>query len=421
MKQKILPVGILGLFVSAAILAASCSTSKVQLDEKSLDAKAKEIHGRILSVDTHCDTASTMTRASWDVGERHEPGKPGSGKIDLPRMAEGRLDALFFGVFVGQGELTPQGYQKAKERANQELDGIDKMCAKYPNLVGLAKTPSDAIRLKAEGKRAAFIGMENGYPVDRDLALLKSFYDRGVRYLTLCHSADNDICDSSTDRRNPEDRGLSDFGRQVVAECNRLGIMVDVSHISDKSFYDVIRATKTPIIASHSCCRALVDNPRNLTDDMIRTLARNGGVLQMCFLSGYLKAPQPNPEREKALKELEAKYGVVRDIKDETLRGKAMQERQAVMQKYPQERASVKDIVDHIDHVVKVAGIDYVGIGTDFDGGGGVIGCDDVSEMFHVTMELLRRGYKEKEIRKIWGGNIMRVLQRVIDFSQMTK
>jgi membrane dipeptidase len=421
MKRRISLLGVFGLLVSMAILATSCSASKVQLDEKSLEAKAKTIHSRILSVDTHCDTPSRMTTGTYDVGERHDPAKTGNYKIDLPRMVEGRLDALFFGVFVGQGALTPEAYQKAKERALQELDAIDKMCQKYPNLVGPATTPADAYRLKKEGRRIAFIGMENGYPIGRDLSLLKAFYDRGVRYVTLCHSADNDICDSSTG--NPEDRGLSDFGRQVVAECNRLGIMVDVSHMSDKSFADVVRATKAPIFASHSCCRALCDSPRNLTDDMLRALAKNGGVLQMCILSGYLKAPRPNPEREKALKELEAKYGPrrnLRNVQDEALRKKAMQEYQELMQKFPpdpQDRATVKDVVDHIDHVVKVVGIDYVGIGTDFDGGGGVIGCDDVSEMFHLTMELLRRGYSEKEIRKIWGGNIMRALQEVIDVS----
>jgi membrane dipeptidase len=421
MKRRISPVWFFGLLVSMAILTTSCSASKVQLDEKGLEAKAKAIHSRILSVDTHCDTPSVMTRSNWNIGERHEPGQPGSGKIDLPRMVEGRLDALFFGVFVGQGALTPEGYQKAKERALQELEAIDKMCQKYPNLVGLATTPADAYRLKKEGKRIAFIGMENGYPIDKDLSLLEGFYMRGVRYVTLCHSADNDICDSSTDRRNPEDQGLSDFGREVVAECNRLGIMVDVSHMSDKSFADVIRATKAPIFASHSCCRALCDSPRNLTDDMLRALAKNGGVLQMCILSSYLKAPRPNPEREKALKELEAKYGPRRNlqnVQDEALRKKVMQEYQDVQQKYPQDRATVKDIVDHIDHVVKIVGIDYVGIGTDFDGGGGVIDCDDVSEMYHITMELLGRGYSEKEIQKIWGGNIMRVLEKVIDISK---
>ena len=260
--------------------------------------------------------------------------------------------------------------------------------------------------------------MENGYPIGEDLSLIETYAKRGVRSITLCHSGDNQICDSGTDRRNPEDKGLSEFGRKVVAECNRLGIMVDISHASDKSFFDVLQASRAPIFASHSCCRALCDNPRNLTDDMIRALAKKGGVLQMCFLSGYLKAPRPNPEREKALKELEAKYGPRRNlqsVKDESLRAKAMAEYQAVMQKFPEERATVKDIVDHIDHVVKVAGIDYIGIGSDFDGGGGVNGCADVREMFHVTVELLRRGYTEPQIRKIWGGNIMRVLRKAID------
>jgi len=183
----------------------------------------------------------------------------------------------------------------------------------------------------------------------------------------------------------------------------------------------VLKVTKAPIIASHSCCRALCDNARNLTDGQIRALARNGGVLQMCFLGSYLKAPKPNPERDKALKELEAKYGPrrnIQSIQDEALRAKATQEFRAVMQKYQEERATVKDIVDHIDHIIKIVGVDYAGIGTDFDGGGGVTGCGDVSEMFHVTMEMLRRGYSEKNIQKIWGGNIMRVLQKVIDIAK---
>jgi membrane dipeptidase len=402
----------------AAALLAACSTAPVKMDNVSLEAKARAIHARILSVDTHCDTPMMMSRGTWDISQRHEPGKQGSGLIDLPRMKEGCLDALFFGAFVGQGELSPQAYAKAKERADAMIAAVDAMCAKNPGLVEKAVTPADAYRIKATGKRIAFIGMENGYPIGTDLGLIEAYAKKGVRYITLCHSADNQICDSGTDRRNPEDKGLSEFGRKVVAECNRWGIMVDVSHMSDKSFFDVLQASRAPIFASHSCCRALCDNPRNLTDDMIKALARKGGVLQMCFLSGYLKAPKPNPEREKALKELEAKYGPRRSlqsVQDEALRAKAIQAYQAVSLKYPEERASVKDIVDHIEHVIKLVGVDYVGIGTDFDGGGGVSDCPDVSRMYRVTMELLRRGYGEKEIGKIWGGNIMRVLQKVIE------
>ena len=417
--MKKIPMSSIVSMMFVLILAACAQApAPVKLDDASLEAKAKGIHDRILSVDTHCDTPGALLRPGWNIAEGHEFGKQGSGLVDLPRMKEGRLDAMFFGVFTGQGELTPQGYGKVRERAAALLDAIDKMCAANPGLIGKATTPAEAARLKKDGKLIAFIGMENGYPIGEDLSLIETYAKRGVRYITLCHSGDNQICDSGTDRRNPEDKGLSEFGRKVVAECNRFGIMIDISHASDKSFFDILQASRAPIFASHSCCRALCDNPRNLTDDMIRALAKKGGVLQMCFLSGYLKAPRPNPEREKALKELEAKYGPRRNlqsVKDESLRAKAMAEYQAAMQKFPEERATVKDIVDHIDHVVKVAGIDFIGIGTDFDGGGGVAGCADVSEMFQVTMELLRRGYTESQIRKIWGGNIMRVLQKAID------
>lgn len=418
--KKILRFGVFIPILIIAFSSVSCRPAKVALDEKSLEARAKELHARILTVDTHCDTPSRMTNPNWDIGQRHDPGLRESGLIDLPRMVEGGLDALFFAVFVGQGELTPQGYAKAKDRAIQELDAIHGMVQKYPNFIGLAVSPADAFLLKKEHKRIAFIGMENGYPVGKDLTLLSEYYKQGIRYLTLCHSGDNDICDSSSDRRNPEDRGLSEFGRKVVAECNRLGIMIDVSHMSDRSFYDVIKTSRAPIIASHSCCRALCDSSRNLTDDMIRALAKNGGVLQMCFLSSYLRAPKPNPERDKALKELEDKYGArrnIQNIQEEALRAKAMKEYQAVMEKYPQDRAAVKDIVDHIDHVIRLVGVDFVGIGTDFDGGGGVTDCSDVSQMFRVTMEMIRRGYAERQIQKIWGGNIMRVLQKVMDIS----
>lgn len=420
MKKILKPVAGLAILTSVVLMAA-CAVAPVQLDEKSLEAKAWELHAKILTVDTHCDTAMSMTRPNWDIGERHEPGKPGSGLIDLPRMKEGGLDALFFGCFVGQGARTPEGYAQARTRVLLMLDAVDKMGEKYPNLVAKATTPADAYRIKKEGKRVAFIGIENGYAIGKDLSLVGQYAKRGVRYLTLVHSSDNDICASATDRNHPEDEGLSDFGRQVVAECNRQGVMVDVSHMSEKSFYDVLKVTKAPIFASHSCCRAICDNPRNLTDDQMRALAKNGGVLQMCFLSGYLKAPKPNPERDKAVKELETKYGPqrnVRNIQDEALRTKATQEFQALRQKYPDERATVKDIVDHFDHIIKVVGVDYAGIGTDFDGGGGVADCADVSRMYRVTMEMLRRGYSDKDIQKIWGGNIMRVLQKVIDAAQ---
>jgi membrane dipeptidase len=405
------------LILGAAGLAA-CAPRSVVLDEASLEARARALHARILSVDTHCDTPMMMLRGSFDMGQRHETGKPGSGLIDLPRMKEGCLDALFFGVFTGQGELSESGYARVKDLADRMIAAVDAMCAKYPDLVGKATTPADAYRIKAAGKRIAFLGMENGYPIGLDKSRVKAFAAKGIRYITLCHSGDNQICDSGTDRRDPQDRGLSDFGRQVVAECNRNGVMIDVSHISDKSFYDVLAASRTPIFASHSCCRALCDNPRNLSDDMIRALAAKGGVVQICFLTDYLRPVKPDPARDKAFQDLEAKYGPqrgLRNLSDEALRAKAMQEFQTVNQRFPREKASVKDVVDHVDHIVQLAGIDHAGFGTDFDGGGGLADCADASQMYRVTMELIRRGYHEKDIAKLWGGNIMRVLQKAID------
>ena len=413
MKSKTVRI----LAASVAVLTLGLPGCRPKPGEKDVARNAEEIHLRVLTVDTHCDTPMRMVSSGWDMSVRHEPGRR-SGCIDLPRMLEGGLDAEFFAVFTGQGPLTDVGYAEARQSAAAALDAVDAMCAGHPDLVALAFSPEDAYRLEKEGRRAAFVGMENGYPVGTDLSLVRTYYDRGVRYLTLCHSSDNDICDSSTDRDDPEDRGLSDFGRQVVAECNRLGMMIDVSHSSDRSLAEILELTQAPVIASHSCARALCDHPRNLSDDMLRAVAENGGVIQICFVSGFLKKQKSNPEREKAMADLREKYGSFRDIKDEDVRRKVREEYEALYEKYPGDRAEVRDIVDHVDHVVRLIGVDHVGFGTDFDGGGGVEGCDDVSDMPRLTEELLRRGYSEEDIRKIWGGNIMRVFSEVIRTAQ---
>ncbi|MEE8604494.1 MAG: dipeptidase [Candidatus Aminicenantaceae bacterium] len=408
MKQRYFTSGL--FFLAIGLLLISCTS---QTDEADLLIRAKDIHERVLTVDTHADTPSRLLREGWIIGEWHNPEERSSGCIDLPRMKEGGLDAEFFAVFVGQGERTPEGYVRAKERADRLLEALYQMEKDHPDLVEIATTPDDAYRLEKLGKRAAFIGMENGYPIGKDLEMVKYFYDRGVRYITLCHGGDNDICDSSFERRNPEDNGLTDFGKEVVSECNRLGIMVDVSHASDKSFFDILQTTKAPVIASHSSVRAICDHPRNLTDEMLKALAENGGVIQICFVSSFVKTPEPNPERDAATAQLEEKYGSRSDISDAETRKKWREEYMAIREKFPEERAAIKDIIDHIDHVVDLIGVDYVGMGTDFDGGGGVDGCDDVSDMPNITEELVRRGYSDEDIQKIWGGNLMRVFREV--------
>ena len=409
MKTSPIGIGLLGLLICFFIAACAGDDAGLSLEER-----AARLHAEALTVDTHCDTPMAMIGEGFDIGIRHAPG-PRAPKIDLPKMIEGGLDAEFFAAFVGQGDRTPEGYARARRRAEAAIAAVHKMCEDYPDMVGLALTPDDACRLEKEGRRAAFIGMENGYPIGRDLGLVEEYFNQGVRYITLCHSSDNDICDSSTERREPDDNGLSEFGKQVVAECNRLGILVDVSHASDGSFRDILKATAAPVIASHSSTRALCDHPRNLSDDMLLALRENGGVIQVCFVSSFVKTEPPNPERDQALAALQRKYGSNREDMDEETRKKAREEYMAVYENYPRAQATLRDLVDHIDHIVQLIGIDHVGIGTDFDGGGGVEGCDDVSEMPNVTRELLRRGYSDQDIHKIWGGNFMRVFRRVIE------
>jgi len=404
--------------VAALLLAAAGPVSA----QDAVAEKALLWHERALTVDTHCDTPFLLLQEGWDIGQRHPTGERGSGCQDLPRMKEGGLDASFFAVFVGQGPRTPEGHAKAREKADTILDAMEAMFAQYPHLCGPALTPADARRLEKEGKRAIFIGMENGYPLGHDPALIDHFARRGVRYVTLAHTSDNDICDSSTDRRDPEDRGLSEWGRQVVRRLNDLGVMVDVSHISDRSFYEVLALSRAPVIASHSCARALSGHPRNLSDEMLLALKKNGGVIQLCILDDYVKMPPANPERDQALeafhRRIHETYGGWSAIKAPEERAKVEAEYDALKARYPQPPVTVKDAVDHIDHIVRLIGVDHVGIGTDFDGGGGLADCRDVTELKNITIELARRGYSEEQVAKIWGGNFLRVMQQVIDLDK---
>lgn len=365
---------------------------------------AEKIHEKTLTVDTHCDTPMDMARSDFDLGERHA-----EGCVDFPRMIEGGLDAEFFAVFTSQGPRTDTAFDKVYGYALEVLETIHKNVEKNSGVAEIASSPEDAYRLKKAGKISAFIGIENGYPIGKDISRVRELYDRGARYITLCHTRNNDICDSSTDPKGQEHNGLSLFGVEVVKEMNSLGMMIDVSHISDKAFYDVLKLSVAPVIASHSSCRALCGSPRNLTDDMLLALKANGGVIQICILSGYIKTPDPNPELEAKLKELSEKYGDFGSLPDD--KKKLVRSEYREIQKKHEKLATVKDVIDHIDHVVQVIGVEYVGIGTDFDGGGGVEGCKTVAEMKNITVELLRRGYTRVDLAKIWGGNIMRVFK----------
>ena len=326
--------------------------------------KAKEIHSRILSVDTHTDTPLWFTRGAFSLGWRK------SNQVSIQKMEEGYLDSQFLAAFLAQKELDAESSQKAVEKCQKMLEGIFADVEKYKDYCGIALTEEDALRLKAEGKKAFFLGIENGYGIGKDIKNIKKYKDMGVQYMTLCHSYDNDICNSSSNTADAS-KGLTPFGRKVVKEMNKVGMLIDISHASEGTFWDAIKYSKDPIFASHSSVKALCDHDRNLTDEQLRALAKNGGVIHICIYGGYLN----------------------KDAK----------------------AASIEDVVAHIDHAVKVAGIDHVGIGSDFDGGGGVLGCNGDNDMINITVKLLEKGYSEEDIRKIWGGNFFRVLDQVIN------
>lgn len=374
-----------------------------------ISKKVKKAHAKAITVDTHCDTPMALLDEGFSVGERNEAPQ---SRVDFPRMEEGGLDAIFFAAFTSQRERTPENTQKAYEMANQMIEKTYEVCEENSNMAEVATEPADVVRLKKESKRAIYIGMENGFPLGIDIDRVEEFYKKGVRYITLCHSSNNDVCDSSTDKKGPEHNGLSAFGKEVVKEMNRLGMMIDVSHISDKSFYDVIEISKDPVIASHSSVRSIAHHNRNMTDDMIKTLAKNGGVIQICLLDDYVKDPDTTTIRFQKEKELRASYAKWEDLSDDE-KAAVRKEWRSLDEKYPKELPTVADYVDHIDHVVQLAGIDYVGIGSDFDGGGGLKDCKDVSELPNITAEMLKRGYSEEDIAKVWGGNFLRVFSAV--------
>jgi microsomal dipeptidase-like Zn-dependent dipeptidase/gamma-glutamyl-gamma-aminobutyrate hydrolase PuuD len=347
------------------------------VSEAELYRRAKEIHQRIYSIDSHCDTPMFFPYGI-DIGKRNpalkvNPQDLGASenkpvnynlKVDVPQMQDGMLDATFMVAYLHQGARDAKTSQKTVEKTESILKEVIRQVEKNQSTAGIARTFDDLKRLKAEGKKAVFLGVENGYGLGKDIRNVEKFAKMGVRYITLSHNGDNDICDAAV-RSKQEHNGLSEFGRQVVREMNRLGVMVDISHTSEKTSFDVLEISTAPVIASHSSAKKLCNHPRNISDKLMRAIAGKGGVIQVCLYSGFLK-----------------KSG----------------------------KATVKDAVDHIDYIVKTVGIDHVGIGSDFDGGGELLGCKSVSEFPQITIELLRRGYSEEAIAKIWGGNLMRVL-----------
>ena len=396
----------LTLCLISVILMSFTSTT----DPAKFEKKAQRIHEKCLTLDTHCDTPMLMVKPGFSVRDEH---KSPESRVDLPRMKKGGLDAMFFAVFTSQKPRTEANYKSNYALANQMLDSIHSMLKHNSDLATLALKADDLAKIEKTGKRAIYIGMENGFPIAKDISRVEEFYKKGVRYITLCHSYHNDICDSSSDSKPAEHNGVSEFGKQVIAEMNRLGMLVDLSHASDKSFFDAIELSKAPIIASHSSVRAIAQHNRNMTDEMIKKLAAKGGVIQICLLDDYIKNPDTTTVKFHRMKQLKAKRNSVQGEMTEAQKEAYSKEWDEIEAMDQDKLPTVKDVCDHIDHVKKLVGVDYVGIGSDFDGGGGMLDCADVSQFPNITKELLRRGYTETEIRKIWGGNLLRVFREV--------
>lgn len=330
------------------------------IEEARIFRQAKELHQRIVTLDSHTDTPMIFP-GHFNIGEKQ------GGKVNLPFMEEGRIDAAFMVAYIPQGERDEASLAKATAYAEERLKEVIRQEQLNTTRMGIARTPDDLLRLKQAGKKAIFLGIENGYALGKDVNNVRKFRDMGVSYITLCHNGDNDLCDSA--RGKGEWKGLSPLGKQMVAEMNRLGVMVDISHAAESTFYDVLACSRYPIIASHSSARALCNHPRNLTDDQLKAIAGQGGVVQLCLYKGFI-----NEEAEKA---------------------------------------SVSDAIRHINHMVDLIGVEHVGIGSDFDGDGELIGCRASNELINITMLLLKEGYSETDISRIWGGNFLRVMRQV--------
>ena len=391
--------------VGLSIAIPAFVSTQTGSNDVGVSAAARQLHDHAIVIDTHDDTTQRLLfEKGFDLGQRHT-----NGNIDIPRMREGGLDALFFSIWVPSDVTGPP----AVKRSLDLIDSVREAVRTHPNDLLLATTAADIRRAAAEHKIAALMGMEGGHMIDDDLRLLRDYASLGVRYLTLTHFKNNNWADSSTDK--PAHNGLTSFGKDVVRELNRLGVMVDISHVADKTFYDALEITKAPAIASHSSCRAIANHPRNMTDDMLRALAKNGGVVMINYEVSFLSEEYRVASEKKTgsvvvqLDAMSKKCGG--DEACSTLES-ARVNREA-MEKGELPKVSWEKIIEHIDHAVKVAGADHVGLGSDFDGATMPFGMEDASKLPRITDALLKKGYSQRDVENILGGNLLRVMEQV--------
>ena len=416
-------------FLPLVLIFTQITFSQGKPPDKQLIDKAMEIHQKVITIDTHIDINPL------NFSDKRNYTQDLNTQVNLPKMRKGGLDVAWFIVYTGQGPLTKKGYEKAYKEAMEKFEAIHRLCEKIaPGQIELAVTPEQVREIHAKGKLVAMIGVENAYSLGTDLTNFKKFRDLGARYISLAHQGHSQYSDSNTGEKDNQwlyGNGLSELGKKAVAEMNKLGIMIDVSHPSKGAFMDIIKRTKAPIIASHSSARALCNHSRNLDDEQLLLLKKNGGVVQAVAFGGYL-----NIEKNKAYRD--AQNAILKKVAGEQgfkiltweersklnpeelqafntgydrIKKLAAPQLREAAKKYPP--VNVSDFVDHIDYMVKLIGIDHVGISSDFDGGGGIEGWRNASETFNVTYELVKRGYTEKDIAKLWGENLLRVLGEV--------
>ena len=410
------------------MVLVSCGQEKTEKREKKLEERAEQIHQKVMTVDTHVDINVRNFTDSSNYTQRLNT------QVNLPKMEEGGLDVAWFVVYTGQDSLTPAGYEKASANAMSKFEAIHRLCEEIaPDRIGLALTAKQAREIYNSGRKVAMIGVENAYPMGEDLSNFEKYHALGARYVSLAHNGHSQFSDSNTGEADSVwlHNGLSELGKKAVAEMNRMGIMIDISHPSREAVMEMLALSKAPIIASHSSARALCDHSRNLDDEQLLKLKENGGVVQTVALDAYLNA-EKNQARDDFMKEIRrrvadslgiewfdrSEFRKLTDAQQEAYipnyrRVSSIADEIAAKSEDAPPLVNVSDFVDHIDYMVGLIGIDHVGISSDFDGGGGIEGWSDASETYNVTLELVQRGYSEADIEKLWGGNLLRVLDEV--------
>lgn len=397
------------------LMAGAALLLPIQVAHAAEDAPSAEVMAfqrEMITLDTHLDTPESIDRPGWSIMDRHDMHEDYT-QVDLPRMKDGELDGGFWAIYTPQGPLGEEHYAKVRDFAVLRGMSIRLMVAANPEQFELALTADDAARINAAGKRIVYMSIENAYPLGEDVSMLELFYKMGVRETGFAHFGNNQFADSSTDPGGPKWHGLSPLGEKLLAEANRLGMIIDGSHSSDEVLDQLIAKSTTPVVLSHSGCKAIFDHPRNVDDDRLRALAAKGGIIQINSYGGYLRTRKPNPERAAAYKALSAETGDEAALTAEQWDA-LLAKRREIDARYPDtDRATFDDFMKHLLHALDVVGPDHVGIGMDWDGGGGVVGLEDVSDLPRITAALLDAGYSKEDIAKIWGGNVLRVMRAV--------